>query len=197
MKTCKICNSTESKKWYSGPKCKQCYHKEWRLKNKEKYQKQYYIENKSKELARTSEYSKNNREKINKRRREWYAKNKHTMKDRSTYHKEYFRNRYQNDIEFKIKVNLRNRLNNAIKNGQKTGSAIKDLGCSVEELRTYLEKHFQEGMTWDNYGEWHIDHIKPLDSFKLENREELLKACNYKNLQPLWAEDNFKKSNST
>jgi len=82
-----------------------------------------------------------------------------------------------------------------LKNNQKSGSAVVDLGCTIEELRIYLESKFQVGMTWDNYGEWHIDHIIPLSKFNLEDREEFLKACNYENLQPLWAEANLKKSN--
>lgn len=97
--------------------------------------------------------------------------------------------------------NLRSRLSIAITNGQKTGSAVKDLGCSIDELRFKFESKFypdpQSGksMTWGNYGEWHIDHIKPLSKYNLGNPEELKKAVHYSNLQPLWAKDNWEKSN--
>ena len=75
------------------------------------------------------------------------------------------------------------------------GSAVRDLGCSVEELKRHLEKQFQPKMNWENYGlyGWHIDHIKPLVNFDLTNREQFLEACHYTNLQPLWAEDNLSK----
>lgn len=87
----------------------------------------------------------------------------------------------------------------AIKVNAKSGSAVRDLGCSVDFLKTYLESLFQSGMSWDNWtlNGWHIDHISPLSSFNLSNRDELLKACHYTNLQPLWAKDNLAKSNST
>lgn len=94
----------------------------------------------------------------------------------------------------KLANGLRNRLRKALKSSQKTGSAVRDLGCSIPELKAYLEVRFQPGMNWGNYGKWHIDHIKPLSSFDLTNREELLKACHYTNLQPLWAKDNLEKS---
>jgi hypothetical protein len=55
------------------------------------------------------------------------------------------------------------------------------------------EEKFTEGMSWDNKNEWHIDHIIPLSSAQTE--EELYKLCHYTNLQPLWAEDNLRKSN--
>lgn len=103
--------------------------------------------------------------------------------------------RLKNDINYHIAHNLRSRLRYAIKNQQKTGSAIKDLGCSIEYLKIYLESKFISGMSWNNYGQWHIDHIIPLSQFDLSNRQELLKACHYTNLQPMWAIDNIKKSN--
>lgn len=91
-------------------------------------------------------------------------------------------------------MRLRDRLWEAIRGKVKSGSAVADLGCTVAEARAYLEALFQPGMTWENYGEWHIDHIRPLSSFSdLEDRDQLLQAVHYTNLQPLWAKDNIAK----
>ena len=102
------------------------------------------------------------------------------------------------DPQYRLTVNMRVRLNKAIENGQKMGSAVDDLGCSIEFLKSYLESLFQPGMTWDNYGKgagkWQIDHIKALCLFDLTNRNELLKAVHYTNLQPLWYEDHLNKT---
>jgi hypothetical protein len=75
----------------------------------------------------------------------------------------------------------------------KNSNTCKILGISWEEFKPYFESLFQEGMTWDNYGEWEIDHIVPISSGKTE--EDVIKLCHYKNLQPLWKEDNRKKGN--
>ena len=80
----------------------------------------------------------------------------------------------------------------AVRTGR-PGSAVSDLGCTVSELRSYLEAQFLPGMSWENMGKWHIDHIKPLAGFDLTNRECFLEACHYTNLQPLWAVDNIRK----
>ncbi len=77
--------------------------------------------------------------------------------------------------------------------GQKVGSAVRDLGCSVDKLKKHLESRFRFGMTWENYGMWHIDHIRPLASFDLTDRVQFLQACHYTNLQPLWAPENLGK----
>jgi hypothetical protein len=110
----------------------------------------------------------------------------------------YLRDKYANDIQFRLSVNLRNRLRAAIKGNSKKGSAVYDLGCTIEELKLRLESMWLEGMSWDNYTHkgWHIDHIKPLSSFDLTDPEQLKEACHYTNLQPLWALDNLKKSDS-
>ena len=67
------------------------------------------------------------------------------------------------------------------------------IGCTVEFLRQHLERQFHEGMSWNNHGKWHIDHIQPCSSFDLTKREEQLMCFHYSNLQPLWAEDNLAK----
>jgi len=98
-----------------------------------------------------------------------------------------------NSVQARLRCGLRARFTVALKGKYKIGSAVRDLGCSIDELKVYLESKFQNGMTWNNYGKWHIDHIMPLASFDLTDYEQVKQACNYKNLQPLWAEDNLKK----
>lgn len=122
---------------------------------------------------------------------EYRHKNKKEISARAT-------NRRQTDMPFKLRGQLRHRVYLALSGELKIGSAVRDLGCSVEELKVYLESLFQPGMTWDNWGsrcgQWQIDHIVPLASFDLTDREQFLKACHYTNLQPLWREDHIKKS---
>jgi hypothetical protein len=99
------------------------------------------------------------------------------------------------DVNFRLAENLRNRLRMAIAGNAKRGSSVSELGCSIPELKIYLESKFQPGMNWENWGTrgWHIDHKKPLSAFDLTDPEQLKQAVHYTNLQPLWAEDNIKK----
>jgi hypothetical protein len=131
-----------------------------------------------------------------KRRSKVYQK-LHRLQNRDFYLKyraENARHRTKTDLNFKLASNLRHRLWSFLKNG----SHVKDLGCSLEELRSYLESKFSDGMSWDNYGikGWHIDHIRPLSKFDLKDREQFLTACHFTNLQPMWAADNIRKSNT-
>jgi hypothetical protein len=125
------------------------------------------------------QWQKDNPEKYTEAKKQWTRK-----------HPEYYANWRNADINRIIAHKLRTRIRRAVK----TGSAIKNLGCSVPELKAHLEKMFSEGMTWENYGKWEIDHIKPLSSYNLEILEELKSACHYLNLQPLWKADNIRKS---
>lgn len=112
---------------------------------------------------------------------------------------EYVRCKKKTDVNYKIRCNLRSRLSTFLKSGIKQGSAIKDLGCSLEELKTWLESKFYpnpdtgEQMTFDNYGDWHIDHKKPLSAFDLTDGDQIKMACHYTNLQPMWSKDNISK----
>lgn len=67
----------------------------------------------------------------------------------------------------------------------------------MPEFMAYLEAKFTDGMSWKNYGKWHIDHIKPLASFDLTDPEQVKAACHFTNLQPLWASDNISKGAKT
>ena len=103
--------------------------------------------------------------------------------------------RLSTNINAKLSCILRQRMNKALKHNYKAGSAVKDLGCSIDDFKKYLESKFINGMNWENYGKdgWHIDHIKPLTSFDLSDRSQFIEACHYTNLQPLWWYDNLSK----
>jgi len=105
----------------------------------------------------------------------------------------YLKNKLNTDINYRLASRLRVRIIKALKNNWKSVKTIKLLGCSIEQLRKHLEKQFKSGMTWDNYGLWHIDHIRPCVKFDLSKPEEQARCFNYTNLQPLWAEENMKK----
>ena len=111
-----------------------------------------------------------------------------------TYKNDYDKQRKADDPVYKLSKNLRTRLSNAFRDAgyTKKSKTAKLLGCEWEKLKLHTEQQFTNGMTWENYGEWHIDHVKPLAS--ATNEEEMIKLSHYKNLQPLWAEDNLRKS---
>jgi hypothetical protein len=120
---------------------------------------------------------------------------KKNVKRISKHYMEYEKARKKIDPAFKLLKTLRSRLSNAIKNkgGIKSESTMNLTGCELNYLKGYLEGKFTEGMTWENHGEWHIDHIKPCCSYNLEDEEEQKTCFNYTNLQPLWAIDNLVK----
>lgn len=111
----------------------------------------------------------------------------------------YILSKLKNDTCFKLKCVLRDRFRKALKNNYKTGSAVKDLGCSIEQLKQWLESQFQEGMTWENYGKgkgkWNIDHIVPVSTVDLTDKKQLKKVCHWFNLRPLWENENNTRGN--
>jgi len=123
---------------------------------------------------------------------EWRKVNRKILNKK---HNEYEKNRKLTDVEFKLIKTLRSRLLCAInrQNSSKNNTTIELLGCSVSFLKVYLSEKFKKGMTWENHGEWHIDHIKPCSLFNLLNEDEQKKCFHYTNLQPLWASENLSK----
>lgn len=179
MKSCSKCKlEKELTEFYSSrTSCRTCEvarSSNWNKNNKEKHR-----------LAE-KKHRDNNKEKVSQNKKKYVASNWEKVK---INHKKYL----NNNSNALMASRLRTRLYNAIK---KRSLGMKDLlGCDYTYLVGYLESKFQPGMSWDNYGQWHIDHITPLSSFKLQNHEQLKKACHYTNLQPLWAKDNLVKGN--
>lgn len=102
-------------------------------------------------------------------------------------------------LDAKMRHRMVSRLRGRLGRLVKLGKAVKKtymldlLGCDLESFLSHLESQFKDGISWDNYGEWHIDHIKPCAKFDLFDIEEQKKCFHYSNLQPLWASDNCKK----
>ncbi len=126
------------------------------------------------------------------------GKNSSVYKDGRTLKKDYMNNYCKNkrliDLNFRISGNLRSRIRIALKGICKSISTSKLLGCHIDFFRLYLQSKFQPGMSFSNYGKWHIDHIIPCARFDLEKESEQKICFNYKNLQPLWAEENLRKN---
>jgi hypothetical protein len=141
---------------------------------------------------RSKIYYANNRERLNAKNKQWHY-------EHLSWGREYIKKIYATDVQKKLAILLRTRINTALGGKRRSVSVIKMLGCPVSELVIYLESKWLPGMTWNNHGrgsdKWHIDHIIPLDSFDLTDKEQFSKACHYTNLQPLWQQDNLRKSN--
>ena len=112
---------------------------------------------------------------------------------RKQYNRIYKREKRKTDIQFRILEALRGRVSAAIKSNRKSEKTKELLGCSLDFFKNYLEFKFQPKMTWENYGKWHIDHIRPCCSFDLSKKEEQKECFHYTNMQPLWALDNIQK----
>jgi hypothetical protein len=166
---------------------------EERLRKKE-YDKQYNKTNREKKLEQLKKYRLNNSEKIKKSKIDNKEKYRKTLNE---WARKYAANRIITDPIFKLKRTIRNRLRSFLKtkNLEKTKQFVDYIGCTVGELKQHLESKFKDGMTWENHGKWHLDHIIPLSSASTE--EDIYMLNHYTNLQPLWAEENLKKGSKT
>ncbi len=102
---------------------------------------------------------------------------------------------YQNNIQARIAKNLRTRLYLAVKKqgGKKCDSTISLTGTDWPTFSSWIQNKFQEGMTWNNYGLWHVDHFKACARFDLTKPDQQRECFRYTNLQPLWGAENIKK----
>ena len=207
----KITDAISSKKWYQtdeGKLKQKLYKKKYRIKKKEENRiirenkKQMRI-NDQLEKKRIKDLVKQEKIRLEIHKKEEYNKKLEyyksdeykeikRKKERDRYRVR-FKKRWESDETFAIKVRLRNLIRKSfiVRGYSKTSKTQDILGIDYEGLIKHLESQFKDGMSWENRGEWHIDHIIPLSSET--SKEELTKLCHYTNLQPLWAEDNLKK----
>jgi hypothetical protein len=159
-----------TKKYFSKPETKERLkknHKKWSEQNKE-HLKQYI-----------KEYRKNNVDKIRQIKRD------------------YERYRKVSDPTYKLISNFRTAIYQVLKenNVEKNKHYFDILKYTPEELISHLEKQFTDSMTWENYGEWHVDHRMPISSFVFESVDDdsFMKCWSLDNLQPMWGKENITK----
>ena len=181
---CIVCSKQEQKTFREeNPEVLRQRWKNWRDNNVE-HRKQY-----------NKKYREENVEQRRQSRKQYYQKNREQeIKNNIERQKQ----RLQTDELFKIKEQYRAVMKSAFRRmgWSKTTKTQEIVGCSWETFKTHIENQFQEGMTWDNHGfgegHWNYDHITPISTAKTE--EDIIKLNHYTNFQPLWAEDNLKKS---
>ncbi len=180
MRTCNLCDleKDDGDFIYGSRKCRDC---------RNNYLREYYSRNKEVYSLKGKEYLKNlddeKRRNRNIKSNDWAKRNRD--KRRVTE-----KNRYK---ENKLLINARSRMYKALVGLTKSDTTKALLGAPISVVRSHLEEKFSNGMSWDNYGEWHVDHIKPCASFDLSIPEQQLACFHYTNLQPLWAKENMRK----
>lgn len=180
---CKECRKQSNKKWYNENIDR---HKELVARN--------YQENKEERNRKSTKWRKDNPEKAKKIGRK---SNKIWRDERGgkEYNKQYKMNKLKNNPQYRVSHNFSTYMRSSLREG-KNGSHWEDIiGYTLQELIKHLENQFKPGMTWDNYGEWHIDHIRPIVSFNYSSYtdEDFQKCWSLENLQPLWAYENESK----
>jgi len=198
---CKKCHHKKSKEWLENNYSKKLA---WLEKNKEKmreYHKEYYNKLKNKNPERLKEknrilqsrWRKDNPEKAKERSNEWRGRNPQRLVE---YMRKCNKKRLKR-VDYRISNSMRTGIWQAIK-GRKEGRKWENLvGYTLEDLMKHLESKFELWMTWKNYGEWEIDHIKPVSLFNITSPEdsEFKKCWALENLQPLGKSINRKKYN--
>jgi hypothetical protein len=178
------------------------------IDRRKEYGKRYTKKNKPQIMLQKIKYYQNNKEKIQQYKKRWQQENSEKIAIRQKSYREnhleerrdYERNRKSNDLNYRMLNNLRGRLYYAVKSQgiKKMDKTMNLMGCSMRELKTYIESLFPPGMNFDNYGKgdnkWSIDHIRPCSSFDLSDLEQQRACFHYSNLRPLWNRDNFRKN---
>lgn len=151
--------------------------------------RKYYHKHRHKRLLQAKLYKEKNQLKVQLSLRAWRSKNKVHVNN-------YMRNRLATNIHAAIRHRMSSRILKVLKRNKlrKNNTTVKFLGIGLDGFKKHIESLFLPGMSWSNRHLWHIDHVRPCSSFDLTIPEQQFQCFNYKNLQPLWALDNMRKS---
>jgi len=153
-------------------------------------------ETKKRKSENHKNWSEKNREYLTDYHQKWREKN---IDKHREYKRKYEKHRKDTDPIYKLISNFRTAIYTVLKesNVDKYGHYFDILQYTPEELITHLELQFKDDMSWDNYGVWHVDHMLPITSFDIREMgdEEFMKCWSLDNLQPMWGEENIRKSN--
>lgn len=188
---------------------RKAYQREYIERNPEKVRersRRYYEQNSIKIFAKVKKYREANPEQIARAKLKWQRDNpgksrairkRYENANRSKIEARRAK-RYKTDPQYRLHRLLRRRIQIVLKASgtRKLHRTMELTGCTVAFLKGYLEARFKRGMTWENYGEWHIDHRIPISTFNLLNADEQRRAFHYSNLQPLWAMENLLKGDT-
>lgn len=156
--------------------------------------KRYWLKHKERLSEYYKDWAKDNRDNLRSYHTEWRDENRVELRLRQS---EYERKRCDENPKYRLAKRTRTAVYTCLKerNVAKYRFTFELLGYTLEELMKHLEKQFTEGMTWDNYGEWHVDHKIPMARFNFTSTEDNeFKICwAIENLQPLWGPDNLSK----
>ena len=203
-----------SERYVTGKRCLACA-KEWRDENKnrvKKYNKEYKTQNKEKVQKYHKQYLEMNPDKRGQNtesRKAYYEKTKHRrrtdnltpeqLEKRRSYAKQWRKKdhakRYKSDPDYRCNKLVRNILDRTLKASmnKKEGRTTEVLGYSAREFRLHIERQFQKGMSWDNHGEWHIDHIYPIAKYVEDGITDPRIINALSNLTPIWKFENLSK----
>jgi len=153
-------------------------------------------ETKKRKSENHKKWSENNRDHLNEYHQKWREKNIDKHRESKRKYQQHLRD---TDPIYKLISYFRTAIYTVLKesNVDKYGHYFDVLQYTPEELIKHLELQFKDDMSWDNYGKWHVDHIKPISSFNIVEMgdEEFMKCWSLGNLQPMWGEENIRKSN--
>lgn len=190
-KVCKTCNEAKNLNDFnkhSGMKdghlntCKLC---------RKVYMKKYVNENSEILKEKSKTYYKLNSEKRKEYNKKNAERNKELRHKRKSHRNKLRREKYKNDINYRLETICRKLIYRCFIS--KSDRTYNLLGYTTEQLKKRIEFNFKDGMSWNNYGEWHIDHIKPVCAFDKDISPNIINAlCN---LRPLWASDNMSRNN--
>ena len=167
-----------------------CKHKQEIIKQRKQHLLEHGLEHKKHRAILDARFYLNHKQEIKNNHKNYLRIHQEQIRKRD---RDYRKQKRNTNINFKLKCYLRTRLSIALKKNIKSESTMKLLGCHIDLLRLHLQSKFKPGMSFSNYGKWHIDHIIPCARFDLSKVSEQKICFNWKNLQPLWAEENLKK----